>query len=215
MAIMPHGAEEHLEHMEHAGHAAHDPFDRHVAMTMTIAAAVLACATMLSHRAHNRVLLLAGEANRLQTEANILHTQATDQWNFYQAKNIRFYQMQANLALLEVSLKETDGARKAQGYAAEWRNQIKKYEGELPDLQAKAEALVGRGHALEEEGQKKLEESEGAHQRGNRLDLAELGLELALVLCSLAVLSKRSLFWLVGMAIGVVGVVIAGTAFLH
>ena len=47
---MSHGMEEHLEHAEHAQHAAHNPFDRRVAMSMAIVAAVLACVAMLSHR---------------------------------------------------------------------------------------------------------------------------------------------------------------------
>jgi hypothetical protein len=37
-----------------------DPFDRHVAMSMAIVAALLACVTMLSHRAHTETLSLPG-----------------------------------------------------------------------------------------------------------------------------------------------------------
>src|SRR4051794_35048018 len=103
---MTHGPEHTMEHAEHATHAAHNPFDRRVSMTIAIVAAVLACITMLSHRAHNSTLLYQAEANRLlsvanhqlaevnryQMAANIKHTQATDQWNFFQAKNIRNHQ---------------------------------------------------------------------------------------------------------------------------
>jgi hypothetical protein len=208
---MSHETEERLEHAEHAAHSG-QPFDRRVAMTMAMVAAALACVTMLSHRAHNTVLLLAGEANRLQTQAGILHTQASDHWSFYQAKNIRYFQSQSNLALIQVALKDGEGARKAAAVANDWAAQIRKYEAELPTMQADAAALAERARALEETAHQRLEASETWHHRGDRLDLAELGVELALVLCSLAVLSKRTPFWYAGMAIGAVGVAIAATA---
>ena len=66
---------EHLEHVEHAEHAAHSPFDRRVAVTIAMVAAALACVTMFSHRAHNDTL-------RLQTEAGILQTRASDRWSY-------------------------------------------------------------------------------------------------------------------------------------
>ena len=56
------GAHEHMEHAEHAGHA-HDPFDKRVAVSIAIVAAVLAGVSMLGHRKHNEVLQLTTEAN--------------------------------------------------------------------------------------------------------------------------------------------------------
>ena len=44
--------------------------------------------------------------------------------------------------------------------------------------------------------------------------LAELGVELGLVLCSLAVLTKRPPFWYSGLTAAAVGVLLAGSAFL-
>jgi hypothetical protein len=96
---MSEGTENHLEHAEHAQHAAHDPFDRRVAMTMAITAAVLALATVLSHRAHNQVLQLQGEAGQLRTQATTYHTQASDQWGYFQAKKQRMYLYGANADL--------------------------------------------------------------------------------------------------------------------
>lgn len=80
---------EHLEHAEHAEHHAASPFDRRVAVSVAVVAAILAGISMLGHRKHNEVLQLQGDANRLTTEASILHTQATDKWGEYQAVNIR------------------------------------------------------------------------------------------------------------------------------
>jgi hypothetical protein len=207
--------EEALHHAEHAHHT-NDPFDRLVAMTMAIVAALLACVTMLSHRAHNDTLRLQGDANRLQTEADILHTRSSDAWNFYQAKNTRNYQNQAYLGLLEVLAgKPGDAAaQRATAIATDWKNQVKKYSEDLPKLQAEAEALVTKAHALEHESGEKLVESEHLHHRAARLDLGELGVELALVLCSLAVLAKRRELWLLGIVSGVIGGALAASAFV-
>src|SRR4051794_39260309 len=101
---MGHTTDKRLEHAEHTQHHAHDPFDRRVAMSMAIIAAVLAGVTLLSHRGHTETLRLRAEANSIQTEAarlhtlaNIAHTQATDTWGMYQAKNIRSHEFQAYL----------------------------------------------------------------------------------------------------------------------
>ena len=48
-----------------------------------------------------------------------------------------------------------------------------------------------------------------SHLKSNLFDLGELGIELALVLCSIAVLTKRSTFWLTGIAVGIVGFLVA------
>src|SRR5262249_14546958 len=204
--------QEALEHAEHAQHAQHNPFDRRVAMTMAIVAAALALVTMLSHRAHNDTLRLQGDANRLQTNANIFHTQASDAWAFYQAKNTRNQQNQAYLRLLElIALRPGADTEK---HAADWRAQVSKYEGELPRMQSEAEALVARAHGLEKEAEEKLEQSEHVHHRAARFDFSELFVELGLVLCSMGVLAKRREFWLLGIACGLIGAGISASVFL-
>src|SRR4051794_2912228 len=87
--------EHHLEEAEHAKHGAHSPFDRRVATSMAIVAAVLATVTMLSHRAHNETLRLQAESNSLQTEAGIRQVQASNNWAWYQAKRLRQAQYEA------------------------------------------------------------------------------------------------------------------------
>jgi chromosome segregation ATPase len=293
-----HGPEHHVEHAEHASHAAHDPFDRNVTMSIAIVAAVLACVTMLSHRAHNDTLRFQAEANRLQTEAasirteanriqteagqyqvdvgriqveagrietdanrlqtlaNIAHTKESDAWNFYQAKNIRKYEFEAFLATMKVMVKEKGTEEISKQAMDSWAKQIAKYKQELPLMMKEAEALQAAAKKYSEEGLKVLqgveakrqeaeaklkemektkekareklaemekvlkdskkeeEKSHEAHARGDRYDLAELGVEMALVLCSLAVLTKRRAFWLTGMAIGSIGAAIALMTFL-
>jgi len=209
MEIKPEGLERPGEQAEQRL----DPFDRRVAMTMAMIAAVLAFVTMMSHRAITESLILQAEANRLTTQANINHTEASDQWGYYQAKNNRNSQLEASLALLTTLGKSPADPRSAETVKS-WGEQQKKYrETELPALKAKAESLDQRADALEAESQRKLVESLREHSRGDRLDMAELGVELALVLCSIAVLTKLPSFWYSGIAVGIIGAVVAATAF--
>ena len=185
-------------------------FDRMVAVTMAIVAAVLATVTMLSHRADNETLLLQSDANRLQTEAGILHTQATDQWNFYQAKNIRNSQFQGFLGLIS-ALAVKPGPNPN---SSRWLAEVQKYEKELPEIQAHAQDLSKKATETQRQAQGKLEESYRTHEKGERYDLAELAVELSLVLCSLAVLTKRGPFWYSGMVVGAVGAALTAMAFV-
>jgi Domain of unknown function (DUF4337) len=195
---MSHGTEEHLEHAEHAQHPVHDPFYRQVAMTMAIVAAVLACVTMLSHREHTETL-------RLQNEATIHHTQASDQWAYYQAKKVREYNFDSSAVILEPIAAKAENSKALLAKAEEWKARAQRYEQEAATIQAKAEELTRLAEKLQED-------SEHAHHRADRYDLGELGIELALVLCSLAVLTKRPPFWYVGIVVGILGAVVAGTA---
>jgi len=245
-----------LEHAEHAEHAAHNPFDRKVAMTMAIVAAALACVVMLSHREHNETLLLQNEAgihqtlagkhltnvgnflteaDKYTTEASVNQTKASDQWSFYQAKNIRKHEYEAYLLLSNFLARAPGQDEAAQKAQENWSKQVKKYETELPKMKKEAETFEAKAHALltkaddlkkqvkqEEilaaEEEKKVahftELSHLAHKRSGRFDLGELGIELALVLCSIAVLTKRAGFWYSGMGIGIVGAVVGLSAFL-
>jgi type II secretory pathway pseudopilin PulG len=189
-------------------------FDRNVAMTMVIIAAVLAVITLLAHRTDNEVLSQQVEAANLRTEANIYHTRASDQWAYYQAKNIKSTEYQGFLALL-AALKPpmTAADRKGMELQEDWGAKVRKYEGtELPQLKASAEQLVNQALRLEAESGQAVKRSYEAHFRGERLDLAELAVELALVLCSLAVLTKGPGFWYAGIAAGVLGALIGITA---
>src|SRR4051794_33333539 len=93
------GTHEHLEHAEHAQHHSHSGFDRKVAVTMAIIAALLAGLAMLSHRKHNDTLLHSTTKGQLEVKES-------NSWAQYQAKRLRQEMNrleQKNLALLAVA----------------------------------------------------------------------------------------------------------------
>jgi hypothetical protein len=207
---------ENLEHIEHTQHAAHDPFARNVATTMAIVAAILACVTMLSHQAHNETLRLQAEANGKLTEADILKTDANDKWSYYQAKNIRKHEYEAMLQLLEVVAEKPASESNHTKIASDWEGKVKQYARELPVEKKEAEELEREAKECKHQSKEATEGSEKAHHRGIRYDMSELAVEISLVLSSIALLTKRAVFWFAGLGAGGIGIVLALTAlFLH
>ena len=181
---MSQGTEHHVEEAEHAAHAAHNPFDRKVALSMAIVAAALASVTLLSHRSHN--------------EVTVLKTEESDAWNYYQAKKNRGYMYAADAELLEALSGEShngEATGKTEKVAAKWKAKEKSYEKDAEKLQEEAKELNHRAHV--------------AHGSSNFFDLGELGIELALVLCSVALLAKRHSFWIIGIVVGALGFLVA------
>jgi hypothetical protein len=219
---MGHTTDKRLEHAEHTQHAAHDPFDRKVATSMAILAAILAGVTLASHRGHTETL-------RLATEADTAHTRASDQWNLYQAKNIRSHEFQAFL-LTEMQMPRADTDKQnplAEAGRNYWISQISKYEGpeywsqfqvyleklktdpkaKRPERAKNSELQkeFDKAESIVEDAKKFSAESHRIHVNVDWIDAGHLGLELALVLCSVAVLTKMRSFWLNGLGVGVIG----------
>ena len=187
---MSHGTEHHVEEAEHAQHARHNPFDKRVALSMAIVAAALASVTLLSHRSH-------GEVQVKKTEEN-------DAWNYMQAKKARAYMYAADAdmvkALAAIAPDPEAAAFKTKDLVKEWEKNKDKYEEQAKEKEDLANDLKKEGRI--------------AHDSSNFFDLGELGIELALVLCSVALLAKNKLFWIVGIAVGVLGLAVALGGFI-
>jgi len=221
---MGHSTTERLEHAEHTQHAAHDPFDRRVAVSMAIIAAVLAGVTLLSHRGHTETVRLQAEANSIQTEgarlhtlANIEHTKASDLWSWYQAKNIRRHEYESFLQMTAFLATDPGAEQQRKKARDDWASQVAAYKRELRDLEKKAKDREQEADEHRKEGEKKLEKAEESehqshqvHNAINWIDSGHLGIELALVLCSVAVLTKLRSFWFSGVVIALLGAALAG-----
>jgi hypothetical protein len=157
-----------------------------VSLTMSILAVLVAGATLLGHRAH--------------TEELLLQTRATDQWAYYQAKNIRLHEMQgiADLlgALAPQEKKETLAVRE------KYVKEVERYQNDKEDISEKAKELE--------------KERDVASRRADRFDGGEALIEVGLVICSITLLTKRRAFWLSGLLVGALGVLMALTGlWLH
>jgi hypothetical protein len=177
-------ANEAQELQEHAEHGSHESTLRPVAFTMSVLAVLVAVTTVLGHRTH--------------TEAVLDQNQATDQWNFYQAKKIRSNDTALAADLLSVvAIADKDAARKiAKSYA----DHQAKWADDLKEEQEKAQALEVR--------------VEQAETRADRFDLAEALLEIGLVITSVTLLTRRRLYWYMGIAFSIAGIASAASVLL-
>jgi hypothetical protein len=188
-------AHEHLEHAEHAEHAAHaGGFDRKVAVTVAIIAAVLAGVALLGHRKHNDTLIH-------KTIKGQLEVKESNTWAQYQSKRLR-----QQMDILQIqTLTRLPGAKDPDPDVAKLKDEVARYKTELDDLKK-------QGEGVQAEVKKADAAAEHAHHQANWLDLSHLAVELGLVICSLAILTKRKQFWFAGIAVTVLGIASVGYA---
>lgn len=214
---------ERLEHAEHAEHAAADPFDRRVAVSMAIIAAALAGISMIGHRKHNEVLRLVGEAAALRTESSAAEVKKSNTFAWYQSKRNRQAQYEGDATLLELGIataeaqaaggKMADAVAKSRRESEKYRKDAEKYKHELEDLQKEGEKYGTEAESLMAESRRFSEQSHHAHKQADRLDIAHLLAEVALVVCSVSMLTKKKAFWLGGCLAAALALAVAGSAY--
>jgi hypothetical protein len=118
----------------------------------------------------------------------------SDQWAFYQAKNIRRYSAQVAADLL---IQAKAGPELTGKYAKD----IARYDKDMEGIQEKAK---------EYEKERDIDS-----RRAERLHIGEVFLEVAIVLSSLAILTKRKVWYAAGTVSAVVGVIVAAIAFVR
>jgi hypothetical protein len=170
----------------HSSHGEHgnNPLVLPVSMTISILAVLVAISTLFGHRAH--------------TEEGLVNAQAIDQWAYYQAKNIRLHEVQVMVDLLGTVT--TLDKEKTELLREKYQKEVERYERDKDDIGEKAKDF----------------EKELALQRkhANFFDASEGILEIALVICSLTLLTNQKVFWIAGILIGAVGVAAAVAGFL-
>ncbi len=102
-------SEELNELQEHAEHAREHPDLAPVSITMAVLAVLVATVSLMGHRTHTEEILLKNEEVLLQNKV-------TDQWAYYQAKNMRRHndELFADLTTI-VATKDAEAAAQAEG----------------------------------------------------------------------------------------------------
>lgn len=167
----------HQEVEEHAQHARH-PFDKTVAAAMAIIAAVLAIVSVV--------------ALHFNTEKLLNQQFSSDQWAYYQAKDIRRYA--AQVAADTLATLKADPAL------------INKYTQDANRYKQQSAQIQGKAHEFEKDRDK-------ASGRANAFHAGEVFLEVAIVFCSLSILSRRKPLFISGVALALTGAVISATAY--
>jgi hypothetical protein len=208
---------ENLEQAEHAEHHSSDPFNQRVAVSMAIVAAALAGISMIGHRTHNEVLQLQGDSNRLRTEAATAEVEMSNLFAWFQAKKVRqtFFETSAQMtSLLQTSDEESKKKlSKNLKEMAEGYDKSNDKKDNLPDLEERGKEKGKHAEELKAKARSIRDESEHVHRQADRIDIAHLLAEVALVLCSITLLTKRKTFWYAGLAAAVIALGLTVSAY--
>jgi hypothetical protein len=156
----------------------------HVSLIISILAVLVAMVTVLGHRQH--------------TEAILLQARASDTWNEYQSRKMRLVQIGGNVDLLTLQPSSSDAA--VQKKLHEYRSQMEKWKGENDGEQQKAKDLET--------------EVALAEVKAGRFDIGEALLQISVVLASITLLTRRSVYVAAAAVLGLAGLLTAASALL-
>ena len=160
-----------------------DPSLLPVSLTVSVIAVLLALISLLGHRAHSRTLYTQNET--------------IGQWVYYESKATGRTSYDAMLDFLpSAQLKDPAGATKLKEI----------YQQKIQHLDSEQETIGEKAEALEN----KVIRQENA---ADRFDLGDVCLEAALVIVSITLLTKRRLYWWIGLGFSAAGILIASTGF--
>ncbi len=188
-----HGPHDHaIEHAAQGGHGEHAASDDNFSGKIAVVTAVLATIGALFAYQGG-----ATQANAMlfKNNAAIKKTEASNQWNYYQAKSGK-----QNLSELSVEI----APAKKEFYEEE----IKRYKSEKKEIQIKAEGL-------EKESKDWDKKSDDELHNHHRWAQATTVLQIAIALSAIALITRRK--WLANIVYGVsvIGIIIGVLAFLH
>jgi hypothetical protein len=189
-------------HEDKAEHEAADRFRNRAALLIAFLAAVLAIGGLGGGNATDDLL--------------VNNIRASDAWAFYQAKNIRqtVYKIAAEEVEAGLGGMPADRQQAAQKRLQEYRATIARYDDE-PDASAPSDPLKGEGKKqLMARAQSFEAARDKAAEQDNNFDLAEVALQLALVLGSVAILAVNRMILILSAALGVIGSLLTANGFL-
>ena len=181
---------------ERAGHEDEERFNRKAALLIAVMAAVLAVGGLGGGNATDDMII-----------SNI---RASDTWAFYQAKNVR--QTMYELEVAELEARPPSPALDAR--IADYKATIARYDSE-PDPAAPNDPLRGEGkQQLMAQAQAFEAARDVAAAKDDNFDLAEVALQLALVLGSVAILASNRAILTVSGLLGALGALLTLNGFL-
>jgi len=187
-------------HEERAEHAADDRFRNRAALLIAVMAAILAIGGLGGGNATDDMV------------GNNIH--ASDTWSFYQAKNVRQTMYRIAVEDLEAELAgAADPAARAriEGRIAKYKETIARYDSE-PDPK---DPTKGEGKKeLSERAQGYEAAFATASEQDNNFDYAEVALQLALVLGSVAILALNRWVLALSAGLGLIGALLTLNGFL-
>jgi hypothetical protein len=181
-----HGPHDH--HVEHAAQHGGDSFASKIAVLTAILATIGALFGYMAGDTQNNAALY-------KNNAAIKKTEASNQWNYYQAKSNK-----QNLAELAMTLPGVD--------VEKYKSEVERYKKEKNDIKTDAEKLEAASHEWDEKSEAQM------HQH-HRWAQAMTAVQIAISLAAITLLTRKK--WLEFGSFGVagVGVLLAILAAMH
>jgi hypothetical protein len=191
------GPHESLEHAEHAEHAAHEGGNnKKIALIISVLALFLAFSETFGKSA--------------QTAALNAQIEASNLWNFFQAKNIR-----RTLTLVATETAKIDAlVAKEEPHKAALAKQIDEWTKTAARYRSEPEAGGGKGEGTQELSRRAQEMEKARDLQLNKyhnFEFASAAFQIGIVLASAAVItSMMALAW-AAIGVGLLGIVLTGT----
>lgn len=169
---------------------AHDRTNRKIGLLISILAILLAICGALGRKAENFVI--------------VSRVDASNTWAYFQAKKLRGYQSETTHDIARALSQNATGVQKeaTEKLSEQYEARQKKYEEESEKIAKEAEAHT--------------QDAEKWENRANRFSLGEIFLQIAVVLCSIAILTEAQAFVYGGLGFAAIGVCCAiSVLFLH
>ena len=174
----------HEELVEHGAHGGGDALSQKIALTTAVLATIGALFGYQSGKT-------ATEAMMAKNDSISLHTQASDQWAFFQAKSTKEF-IATNMAQLTVDEKLRD----------KLKADAERYAKEKEEIQVEAKKLVDEAHKKEREADANLHPHE-------RMALGTALMQVAVALSAITLLTRKNWLYLTALAFAAVGIGIA------
>ena len=181
-----HGPHDH--EVEHAAHSA-DPFAGRVAVMTAIFATIGALFGYMEGATQNDALMF-------KNDSAIRKTEASDQWNFYQAKSSK-----QNLAELGAVIASADQATR-------FKSEAERYGKEKQEIMTKAEALEKSSTELEAQ-------SEASMHVHHRWAQAMTLIQIAIALAAITILTRNRRLQYVAYAGAAISIALGALALAH
>jgi Domain of unknown function (DUF4337) len=182
-----HGPHDH--EVEHKAQHGGDSFASRIAVVTAVFATIGALFGYMGGATQNDALLF-------KNEAAIKRTEASDQWNFYQAKSSK-----QNIAELGATL--TNGEQQAR-----YLKEVERYKKEKDEISPQAKKL----EALSKEAEHKSDASMHVHHRWAQ---ATTLIQIAIALAAITILTRSSALKYVAFAAAAASLVVGALAGLH
>lgn len=162
---------------------AKDPFEKMVALTIAIIAVVLS--------------FVENHGDNAKTDAIVKTNEASNRWAFYQAKSLKGNLAESTSELLSLLAPADAAAAKVKQEKME--KEVARYDEEKKKIRTEAEAFQ--------------KEASEALAINDRCDEGSLLLQISVVLCSVAILTRWKPVFLVGVILGAGGAVVGISSF--